>query len=66
MPEKEQDQQEAESTPTGPKAPVPKRDDFFANRKRASRPQPKTPPPSSWNRKGSGRQQTPRGNSRGR
>jgi hypothetical protein len=65
MPEDKKDQ-ETETTPTGYKVPVPKRDEFFDNLKRASRPQPKIPPASAWNRKGSGRSQTPRGNSRGR
>jgi hypothetical protein len=60
------DQSQTEQTPTRHAVPVPKRDEFFANLKRSSRPQAKTPSPSAWNRKGSGRMQTPRGNSRGR
>jgi hypothetical protein len=66
MSEDEKDEPQTEQTPTGYTVPVPKRDEFFANLKRSSRPQPKTPSPSAWNRKGSGRMQTPRGNSRGR
>ncbi|HEY4915350.1 MAG TPA: hypothetical protein VIH92_00420, partial [Solirubrobacteraceae bacterium] len=66
MSEDEKDQSQTEQTPTGHAVPVPKRDEFFANLKRSSRPQPKTPSPSAWNRKGSGRVQAPRGNSRGR
>jgi hypothetical protein len=60
------DHSQTEQTPAGRTVPVPKRDEFFANLKRSSRPQAKTPSPSAWNRKGSGRMQTPRGNSRGR
>jgi hypothetical protein len=66
MPEDEKDEPQIEQTPTRHTVPVPKRDEFFANLKRSSRPQAKTPSPSAWNRKGSGRMQTPRGNSRGR
>jgi hypothetical protein len=66
MQENEKNEPQTEQTPTDHALPMPKRDGFFANPKRASRPQPKVPPPSSWNRKGSGRAQTPRRNPRGR
>ena len=38
MPEDEKDQQETEQTPTGYKVPVPKRDEFFGNLKKAAKP----------------------------
>lgn len=45
MPEDEKDQQQTEQTPKGLTVPVPKRDEFFGNLKRATRPDP-SPAPS--------------------
>ena len=42
MPKSENDQQ-TEQTPTGYKVPVPKRDEFFGNLKRAAKPDVKPP-----------------------
>jgi hypothetical protein len=39
MPEDEKDQQQTEQTPTGYKVPVPKRDEFFGNLKKAAKPE---------------------------
>jgi hypothetical protein len=48
MPEDEKNQQQTEQTPTGYTVPVPKRDEFFGNLKKAARPstpqQPRVPP----------------------
>ena len=44
MPEDHKDKQETEQTPKGLTVPVPKRRDFFANLKKAAKPQP---PPKS-------------------
>jgi hypothetical protein len=38
MPEDEKDQQQTEQTPTGYTVPVPKRDEFFGNLKKAAAP----------------------------
>ena len=38
MPKNENDQQQTEQTPTGYKVPVPKRDEFFGNLKKAAKP----------------------------
>jgi len=45
MPKDEKDQP-TEKTPTGYKVPVPKRNDFFGNLKRAARPEPPHRPPA--------------------
>jgi len=42
MPKDEKDQQ-TETTPTGYKVPVPKRDEFFGNLKKAAKPEPAKP-----------------------
>lgn len=39
MPRDEKDKQQTEQTPTGYTVPVPKRDDFFGNLKKAARPE---------------------------
>ncbi|HTZ62521.1 MAG TPA: hypothetical protein VMB51_00280 [Solirubrobacteraceae bacterium] len=68
MPEDEKDEQQTEETPKGLTVPVPKRDEFFGNLKKAAKPQPpKRPPAAPQNRgKGARRMQTPRGNARGK
>ena len=38
MPDKPQDQPQTEQTPTGYTVPVPKRDEFFGNLKKAAEP----------------------------
>ncbi len=38
MPEDEKDQEQTEQTPTGYTVPVPKRDEFFGNLKKAAEP----------------------------
>ena len=38
MPEDEKDQAQTEQTPTGYTVPVPKRDEFFGNLKKAAKP----------------------------
>jgi hypothetical protein len=45
MPQDEKDQQETETTPTGYTVPVPKRDEFFGNLKKAAKPRSATGSP---------------------
>ncbi len=40
MPEEEKDQQQTEQTPKGLTVPVPERDEFFGNLKKAAKPEP--------------------------
>lgn len=52
MPEDEKDQQQTEQTPTGYTVPVPRRDEFFGNLKKAAKPEKaedasKRPPPAA-------------------
>jgi hypothetical protein len=67
MPKDEKDQQ-TEQTPTGYKVPVPKRNDFLGNLKKAAKPEPpKRPANAPQNRgKGARRMPTPRGNAPGK
>jgi hypothetical protein len=66
MPKDEKDQQ-TEQTRTGFKVPVPKRNEFFANLKRAAKPDLKRMSSAPQNRgKGSRRMSTPRGNAKGK
>ncbi len=39
MPENEKDQQQTEQTPTGLTVPMPKRDEFFGNLRKAAKPE---------------------------
>lgn len=50
MPEDKKDQQQTEQTPKGLTVPVPKRDEFFGNLKKAAKPDEapkKGPPPAA-------------------
>jgi hypothetical protein len=50
MPEDEKNQQQTEKTPKGLTVPVPKRNEFFGNLKKAAKPEPepkKGPPPAA-------------------
>jgi len=51
MPEDKKDQPQTEQTPKGLTVPVPKRDEFFGNLKKAAKPEqpnpPKGPPPAA-------------------
>jgi hypothetical protein len=46
MPEQEKDEPESERTPKGLKVPVPRRDEFFANLKKAAKPDKPSAPGS--------------------
>jgi hypothetical protein len=47
MPEDQKDQQQTEQTPKGLTVPVPKREDFFANLKKAAEPDKGSAPDGS-------------------
>jgi hypothetical protein len=67
MSKDEKDQQQTEQTPTGYTVPVPKRNEFFGNLRKAAKPAP-VPKPQQSGMRGKGNRRPPptHGSGRGR